>query len=59
MSDLLDLDRAGEGSFLGVVALKLQHVIKSTESGKGDRRMGKLTLTPCFSFVMQYAVTGG
>ena len=56
MADLLDVDGPGEGGFLGVVALKLGR--GSVEGEKGSD-MRKHTLTPCFSFQMEYAVTGG
>lgn len=54
MANLFDLDCAGEGGFLCVVTLQLEGL-----STVLIRLQDQPTLTPCFSFLMQYAVTGG
>ena len=50
VTDLLDVDCAGEGRFLGIVALKLK---KAYVSVFGSVRYETHTSTPCLSFVMQ------
>ena len=50
MTDLFDLDCAGEGCFLRIVALKLQEAHVRTFGLLGSESH---TSTPCLSFVMQ------
>ena len=50
VTDLFDLDCAGEGRFLRIVALKLQQAYVRDFGLVGSE---KHTSTPCLSFVMQ------
>ena len=50
MTDLLDVDRAGEGCFLSIVALKLEETYVRRIELMGFKSR---TSTPCLSFEMQ------
>ena len=50
MTDLFDVDCAGKGRLLGIVALKLEKACVSVLESVGYERH---TCTPCLSFVMQ------
>ena len=50
VTDLFDVDCAGKGRFLGIVALKLEKAYVSVFRSVGYERH---TCTPCLSFVMQ------
>ena len=50
VTDLFDVDCAGKGRFLGIIALKLEKAYVSVFGSVGS---GSHTCTPCLSFVMQ------
>ena len=50
VTDLFDVDCAGKGRLLGIVALKLEKAYVSVFGSVGFKRH---TCTPCLSFVMQ------